>query len=200
MAASDYMPTEYLDISNPEEVINWVGRDKWNAIYTLTLGELIDHDIFNWDSDLLNWKSAAYSDEQYQRVCSYFIERFRFREISIVPFYEWASMLHRKLVYELMPKYRVLYKMLDSDFDIAQVSDKYHKGRTVGSEYPETLLSGNSDYASTGTDEEHEDIERGNLLDSYLKYQSEFQSLDKQLLDELEDMFIGLYTVSLDGM
>lgn len=200
MAASDYMPTEYPDISNPEDVINWVGRDRWNAIYTLTLGELIDHDIFSWDSDLLNWKSAAYSDEQYQRVCDYFIERFRFREIAIVPFYEWASMLHRKLVYELMPKYRVLYKMLDADFDIAQVSDRYHKGRTVGSEYPETLLSGNSDYASTGTDEEHEDIERGNLLDSYLKYQNEFQALDKQLLDELEDMFIGLYTVSLDGM
>ena len=200
MAASDYMPTEYPDFSDPSKVLDWRGRDKWNAIYTITLGELIDHDIFNWDMSLINWRDAAYSEEQYKRVCDYFIERFRFREISIVPFFDWGALLHRKLVYELMPKYRVLYKMLDDDFDIAQVSDKYHKGRTVGSEYPETLLSGNSDYASTGTDEEHEDIERGAVLDAYLKYQNEFQAIDKQLLDELEDMFIGLYTVSLDGM
>ena len=200
MAASDYMPISYPNFSSQDAVNEWTGRDKWDAVYTVTLGELIDKGIFDWSLDVLNWSSAAYSTEQYSRVCNYFIERFRFREISIEPFYEWATMLHRKLVYELMPKYKNLYQYLDDDFDPAQVSDKYHKRRTVGSDYPETLLSANADYISNGQDEESEDIERGNLQEAYNSYVTEYQAIDTHLLDELESMFIGLYTVSIDGM
>jgi len=200
MAASDYMPISYTDFSSQDAVNEWTGRDKWDAVYTVTLGELIDKGIFDWSLDVLNWSSAAYSTEQYSRVCNYFIERFRFREISIEPFYEWATMLHRKLVYELMPKYKNLYQYLDDDFDPSQVSDKYHKRRAVGSDYPETLLSANADYISNGQDEESEDIERGNLQEAYNNYVTEYQAIDTHLLDELESMFIGLYTASIDGM
>lgn len=200
MASSDYMPTQYPDFSSPDSVNEWVGDSRWNAVYTVTLGELIDKGVFDWKMELLDWSSAAYSAEQYNRVCAYFIERFRFREISIEPFYEWATMLHRKLVYELMPKYKNLYQYLDESFDPAQVSDKYHKRRTVGSDYPETLLSGNADYISNGQDEESEDIERGDLQDAYNKYIADYQAIDTQLLNELESMFIGLYTASIDGM
>ena len=157
MAASDYMPTEYPDFTKPEEVGAWTGPSRWNAVYTVQLGELIEKGVFDWSLPVLDWSKAAYSTEQYGRVCDYFIERFRFREISIEPFYEWATMLHRKLVYELMPKYKNLYANLDDDFDPAQISDRYHKGRSIGSDYPETMLSGNSDYASDGRDEESED-------------------------------------------
>ena len=153
MAASDYMPTTYPDFGSQGEVNDWMGKDRWNAVYTITLGELIDKGVFDWGLDILDWSSAAYSTEQYSRVCAYFIERFRFREISLEPFYEWATMLHRKLGYELMPKYRNLYRYLDEEFDPAQISDKYHKRRAIGSDYPETLLSGNSDYVSNGQDE-----------------------------------------------
>ena len=200
MTASDYMPISYPNFSSQDAVNEWTGRDKWDAVYTVTLGELIDKGIFDWSLDVLNWSSAAYSTEQYTRVCNYFIERFRFREISIEPFYEWATMLHRKLVYELMPKYKNLYQYLDDDFDPAQVSDKYHKRRVIGSDYPETILSDNADYVSNGQDEESEDIERGNLQEAYNSYVTEYQAIDTHLLDELESMFIGLYTASIDGM
>lgn len=200
MAASDYMPTSYPDFSSQDAVNVWTGRDKWNAVYTVTLGELIDKGVFDWSLDALDWSIAAYSSEQYERVCAYFIERFMFREISIEPFFEWATMLHRKLVYELMPKYRNLYKYLDEEFDPAQVSDRYHKRRTIGSDYPETLLSANADYISTGQDEESEDVERGNLQEAYNNYVTQYQAIDTHLLDELESMFIGLYTASIDGM
>lgn len=200
MAASDYMPTTYPDFGSQGEVNDWTGQDRWNAVYTITLGELIDKGVFDWGLEILDWSSAAYSTEQYSRVCAYFIERFRFREISLEPFYEWATMLHRKLVYELMPKYRNLYRYLDEDFDPAQVSDRYHKGRSIGSDYPETMLSGNSDYASDGRDEESEDVERGNLQEAYETYVTRYQAIDQRLLDELESMFIGLYTASIDGM
>lgn len=200
MATSDYMPVDYPDFGSQSSVNEWTGNNVWNAVYTVQLGELIDKGIFDWSLDILDWSSAAYSAEQYNRVCAYFIERFRFREISIEPFYEWATMLHRKLVYELMPKYKNLYQYLDENFDPAQVSDKYHKRRAVGSDYPETLLSGNADYISNGQDEESEDIQRGNLLESYNKYIEDYQAIDTQLLNELESMFIGLYTASIDGM
>ena len=200
MAASDYMPTHTPEVTEPAEFLAWTGRDKWNAVYTVTIGELLDHEIFSWKSPLLDWSSAAYSTEQYERVCDYFIERFRFREISIVPFTEWAYALKRKLVYELMPKYKMMYALLDDDFDITQIEGEYEKKRVIGSEYPETLLSGNADYISDGTDEESEKIKRGNLLDSYLKYEQAFTSIDEKLLDECESLFIGLYTASIDGM
>jgi hypothetical protein len=200
MAASDYMPISYPNFSSQDAVNEWTGQNKWNAVYTITLGELIDKGIFDWSLNVLDWSSAAYNTEQYRRVCNYFIERFRFREISIEPFYEWATMLHRKLVYELMPKYKNLYQYLDDDFDPSQVSDKYHKRRAVGSDYPETLLSDNADYVSNGQDEESEDIERGNLQEAYNSYVTEYQAIDTHLLDELESMFIGLYTASIDGM
>lgn len=200
MAASDYMPTSTPEVTEPAEFLAWTGRDKWNAVYTVTIGELLDHDVFSWKSPLLDWSSAAYSTEQYERVCEYFIERFRFREISIIPFAEWAYALKRKLVYELMPKYKMMYALLDDDFDITQIEGEYEKKRVIGSEYPETLLSGNSDYISDGTDEESEKIKRGNLLDSYLKYEQAFTSIDEKLLDECESLFIGLYTASIDGM
>ena len=200
MATSDYMPVDYPDFGSQSSVNEWTGNNVWNAVYTVQLGELIDKGIFDWSLDILDWSSAAYSAEQYNRVCAYFIERFRFREIGIEPFYEWATMLHRKLVYELMPKYKNLYQYLDESFDPAQVSDKYHKRRAVGSDYPETLLSGNADYISNGQDEESEDIQRGDLLESYNKYIEDYQAIDTQLLNELESMFIGLYTASIDGM
>lgn len=200
MAASDYMPTDYPDFSSQDSVNEWTGRDKWDAVYTVTLGELIDKGVFDWSLDVLDWSEAAYSSDQYKRVCAYFIERFRFREIGIEPFYEWATMLHRKLVYELMPKYKNLYRYLDEEFDPAQVSDMYRKRRAIGSDYPETMLSGNSDYASNGQDEESEEIERGNLQDAYNAYVAGYQTIDEHLLNELESMFIGLYTVSIDGM
>lgn len=200
MATSDYMPVDYPDFGSQSSVNEWTGNNVWNAVYTVQLGELIDKGIFDWSLDILDWSSAAYSAEQYNRVCAYFIERFKFREISIEPFYEWGTMLHRKLVYELMPKYKNLYQYLDESFDPAQVSDKYHKRRIIGSDYPETLLSGNADYISNGQDEESEDIQRGNLLESYNKYVEDYQAIDTQLLNELESMFIGLYTASIDGM
>lgn len=200
MATSDYMPVDYPDFGSQSSVNEWTGSNVWNAVYTVQLGELIDKGIFDWSHDILDWSSAAYSAEQYNRVCAYFIERFRFREIGIEPFYEWATMLHRKLVYELMPKYKNLYQYLDESFDPAQVSDKYHKRRAVGSDYPETLLSGNADYISNGQDEESEDVERGDLQDAYNKYIADYQAIDTQLLNELESMFIGIYTASIDGM
>lgn len=200
MSSSDYMSDDSPDVSKASEVLDWTGRDRWNALYTVTLGELIDHGVFDWSRPELDWKDAAYNGEQYERVCEYFIERFRFREISIEPYLEWAYALRRKLRFELMPKYNALYKLADEGFDPFQESDTYHKERVIGSDYPETLLSGNSDYITSGQDREFEEVKRGKILDAYMAYKESFVSVDESLLDELECLFIGLYSVTIGGM
>lgn len=182
-----------------DELNNWTGVNRWNAIYTVQLGELIEHGVFDWSMPELDWKDAAYSDEQYERLCAYFIDRFMFREISIEPFYEWAVMLRRKLVYELMPKYAPLYQRIADGFNPLQVKDEYYKRRTIGSEYPETLLSGNADYISDGEDEEYERIEEGKLIDALVDFATLYRSVDSLLCDELETMFIGLYTMNANA-
>ena len=181
-----------------EEWNEYTGHDEWSAVYTIQLGELIESGVFDWSRSMLDWSSAAYDSEQYERVCSYFEDRFRFREISIEPFEEWANYLRSRLVYELMPKYRIQYAEAAREWDIAtggkewgnstgtkndttrnvgistdessgnetRNTDNYYKGRDIGSDYPETLLSGNSDYITTGKDTEDERIIDDTLVKS----------------------------------
>lgn len=180
----------------PDELLDYVGKSYWNAIYTVQLGELIEKGVFDWEREELDWSNAAYSDDQYKRVCEYFIERYRYREISIEPFLQWANMLKRKLVFELMPKYKPLYERVAEGVNPLQNSDEYFKRRIIGSEYPETLLSANSDYASTGEDLEHEKLVEGNIAESMEEFRTLYKGVDEMLLDELETMFIGLYTMN----
>ena len=180
----------------PDELLEYTGENIWNAIYTVQLGELAEKGVFDWTREELNWSSAAYDADQYARVCAYFVERYRYREISIEPFLEWALMLKRKLVYELMPKYKPLYERVSEGVDPLQVGGEYFKRRIIGSEYPETLLSANSDYASTGEDLEHEKLTEGDFSETLQKFVAAFRGVDELLLDELETMFIGLYTMN----
>lgn len=241
-------------IENIEEWNDYTGHDRWNAVYTIQLGELLDAGVFDWSKPVLNWRNAAYDNEQYSRVCAYFIERFYYREISIEPFEEWARLLHSRLVFELMPKYRIQYEQAERDWDIAtngrewgessdsktstatgsstqtenEDKDEYYKGRDIGSNYPETLLSANSDYITTGNDSEHETVSErertstGNTSDNaqssgnaaYEKfkhlptaefveatrlYSEFFGTVDRRLLDELESFFIGMYTTNVNA-
>lgn len=189
------MSYEQIDI---EEFDNYLGKPRFNAVYTITINELIYNNIFSWDSELLNWESAAYDSEQYARVCSYFIERFRYREISIIPFKEWANTLRRKIAYELMPKYKPLYERVDEGINPLSSENEYYKNRTIESAYPETLLSDNADYITDGKDEEFERIKEGSYVESMIQYKELYQSVDEMMLDELESMFISMYTTNVN--
>ena len=183
-----------------DEMLDYVGDSRWNAVYTMQLGELIELGLFSWDDPELNWQAAAYDDEQYSRVCAYFIERFRYREISAVPLLQWKRMLHSAIVYELMPKYRPLYDELASG-GIVPLADKdeYYKGREIGSNYPETMLAGNADYISTGKDEEFERVTLGNVAERLEQFVTLYKDVDNALLDELETFFICMYTANVNG-
>lgn len=210
------------DTLDLDEFVNFTGKPKRKAVYSITLAELIDAGIFDWSKDYLNWQAVAYDDEQYERVCNYFIDRFYYREISMLPFKIWANFLLRKIKYELMPKYNFLYaeaaKKISMDFsgletiDGSTHDDEYYKRREIESAYPETLLSNNSDYVTSGNDLEDERIrdhtenkthEKKAPTIEYLanieKYLELMGQIDKQMLDELEIMFVGLYTANYNG-
>lgn len=171
---------------------------EWYAVYTIQLGELIENGLFDWSNENLDWSNAAYDSEQYQRVCEYFNMRFYYREISIIPYLEWITYLKRKIIYELMPKYAPLYDLVKDGINPLADSNEYYKNRRIESSYPETLLSDNSDYITDGQDEEYQRIKEGNFTDSYIKYVEGFKAVDEAMLDELESMFISMYSLNMN--
>ena len=76
---------------------------------------------------------------------------------------------------------------------------EYYKERHISSAYPETLLSGNSDYISSGEDKEWERIKTDNVADSLEAFKTKYESVDKAIGDELEVLFISMYTSSVNG-
>ena len=182
-----------------EEFDNYTGTDEWFAVYTVQLGELVENGVFDWDSPELDWRIAAYDETQYLRVNEYFIERFRYREISIEPYLEWARMLKRKLVFELMPKYKSLYERVSEGINPLSGENEYYKNRTIESAYPETLLSENADYITDGKDEEFQRIKEANFIDGMENFATRYKAVDEMMLDELESMFICMYTTNINA-
>lgn len=180
--------------------LNYTGESIWNAVYTIQLGELVESGVFDWKKPELDWSSAAIDAGQYERVCAYFIERFFYREISMEPFLQWANVLKRKLVFELMPKYKPLYERISDGVNPLSDGNEYYKNRTIQSAYPETLLSENADYITDGRDEEFQRIKEGNLADSSANFALKYKGVDQLLLDELETLFISMYTANVNAI
>lgn len=187
-----------IDVIDSDEMMRDVGAAKFHSVNSITLGELIDNGVFRW-SDVWN-PIHAYNNEQYTRLCTAFEKRFFYREIGITPYKQWVTRLSYELVYKLMPKYIPMYKQLDSGYDPLQTGGEYRKERKIESDFPETLLSANQDYASKGYDFESETVGRGNLTDDYVNYAQNFQAIDAMIIDELEQiMFSGLFTINVNG-
>ena len=179
--------------------LDWPNRHEWHAVFTIQLGELIDSGVFDWSNPMIDWHEAAYNDEQYTRFCAYFNERFEYREISVIPPREWFKLLHRKLVYEIMPVYREIYKTLDNGYNPLADKDQYYKERAISSDYPETLLSANADYITTGIDKEGQIIEINTNYAEAMSRAAQIHSVDEMIGDKLECLFIGLYTANVNG-
>lgn len=176
------------------------GIPEMHPLYTVYLQSLIEDGVFDWAKPELDWSSAAYDAEQYARVCAYFIDRYRYQEIAVLPVKLWFNELHRRLVYDLMPKYRPLYEAAAQGVNPYQDSDEWHKRRQITSDYPETLLSANADYASDGVDLEYETVKNGNIAEHTAQFAELYRGVDTLLLDELEVLFIQVYTANVNGL
>lgn len=175
-------------------------QNEWHAVYTVYLGELLESGVFDWSRPELNWSDAAYDEAQYTRICEYFNLRFKWREISMLPILKWFDYLKRKLVFELMPKYKPLYDRIAEGVNPLSDSGEYYKNRTIESAYPETLLSANADYITDGKDEEFQRVHEGETATMPGRYAEFYKGVDELLLDDLESMFISLYTTHVNGL
>lgn len=191
--------SDWVKLPDIEGFDAFTGSDEWHSVFTIQLSQLIETGIFDWESENLDWSSAAYDDAQYMRVCNGFVSRFMWREISMIPPGIWMQRVRHKLVYEIMPKYRPLYEALEEGVNVLADSDEYYKSRKIESDYPETLLSGNADYVSHGQDLEDERVKIGNIPDNMDKFVEKYKSVDELVLDDLECMFISLYTANVNG-
>lgn len=169
----------------------------YHAATSLTWAELEDAGFIDWDDPAWAWD--YYDEEQRDRLQKKIAARFEFREIGILPPAVWRRQFIRKLN-EIMPKYDKLYEKLSGEFEIFQTGDDYGKRRHVFSDFPATLLNGESeDYASNATDEEHEDISLGDNLDKYVDFAERYNDVDVMILDELEVLFSDLFAVNFNG-
>lgn len=172
-----------------------VGTDDRFDSYTITLGEWYEEGFYNpSDKDL--WGFEAYDDEQYERWCKKFLDRYYFREVGVLPAYRWRLAYLRKLN-EIMPKYIPLYARIAEGIDPMQVEDTRYKGRDVFSDFPATLLTGNADYASTASDKEDETVREGDISEQLSKYVRLYNDVDVLVLDECEVLFSSIVNVTL---
>ena len=160
---------------------------------TITLGEWYEMGFYD-PSNEEEWGWNKYNDDQYERVCDKFLNRYWYREVAVLPAFRWKQ-AYLELFNEIMPKYKLLYRLIDEGrLNILQDEDKYGKSRNIFSDFPATMLSGNSDYASTGTDKEFEEITDGNVLNKLRQFYKHYKDVDVMILDDCEVLFTCLLT------
>lgn len=182
-----------------EDAYEYTEDHDWQFVgsgtYSITLGELVHDGWVVLPSE--EWDFPKYSDEQHERLCRKIVNRFWSREIGVLPPRQWKREFLRKLD-EVMPKYIWLYKKLDSGIDSLNATDESYKSRNIVSDFPQTRLGGNEDYASMGTDHEYERMHDGTILD-YAERVKGYNDVDAMVLDELEPLFSCLLTVGVSA-
>ena len=151
---------------------------------TITLGEWHELGFYRPLEDD-SWRFDAYDDAQYERLCNKFLNRYYDREVSITVPNRWKRAYLRKLN-EIMPKYKLLYTRVEQGLNPFQDSRDREKSRDIFSDFPETMLSGNSDYASTGNDREADTMHEGSATDKAVQFARDYVDVDAMILDELE--------------
>lgn len=171
-------------------------NEDYHAFFSIQLCELVNDGVLKLEDLEFN----AGTDKRKKEIIEAIKGRFWWREISITPVKRWKWQIEAKLNYELMPKYIPLFELVEQGIDPLQVENEYGKDRRIFSEYPETLLSGNSDYISNGSDSEYEHIRQGAITSEVIKYGEKYQHVMSLLLDELELFFSGLYATNINGL
>ena len=181
--------------------IDWSDRKCLSRFKSVppTLGEIMEDGFDPFDSpdwNSLGWfqtdaekESAEFTSEQQKRFETKFLRRYKPRVIGLVPPATWREELVR-ILGELLPKYRPLYKLLSEGIDPLSVKDTYGKERNVYSTFPVTQLdTSKQDYARDARDREFETFEIGDFMEKVNQLQTVYQDADVMLLDDLEGLF-----------
>lgn len=172
-------------------------KPEFFAHMTIQLGELIEGGFV--DLNDRSWRWDYYNDAQGIRVNQKIIDRYYYREIGILPPGKWKREFIR-VINEIMPKLKPLYKAIDDGFSLLDTSDEYIKSREVYSDFPATQINpANQDYAANAIDRQIENVKRDNVIDAFDKIAKDYRDIDVIILDELEKVFSCILTPTLNG-
>lgn len=172
-----------------------VYEPEFHSVSNLCLGELYRDGWFDLTEQ--SWDFPKFNEEQHARLCKKILNHYYMRDIGILPLGAWKREFLRKLD-EIMPKYIVLYRKLAQSPDSLNSADEYYKSRNVFSDFPQTRLSGNEDYASSGTDHQYERIRDGTVFDFAERIKS-YDDVDLLIVNELEPLFSCLLTLNINA-
>ena len=177
------------------------GHGGWENLHiykdpsSVQIGELSEVGWFDL-SDKTIWHWPAYTQEQDNILREKITNHFWNRSLGILPPGLWRRQFIEKMN-EIMPKYILMYKALDEAGNIPGHESEWYKSRNIFSDFPQTQLSGNSDYASTGNDTEYERVRQADILET-MERLKDYQNVDELILRELEQMFSCLASVSIN--
>lgn len=180
-----------------DDAYDWseeTGNDYFSAV-SVSLGELYEDGWFDLADE--SWDFPKYSDEQHTRLCRKILNHYYDREIGVLPPGRWKREFLRKMD-EIMPKYMYAYKKLDESPDLMNATDEYYKSRNVTSDFPQTRLAGNQDYASMGSDHQYERVQDGTTIDLVERLRT-YDDVDLQIVNEIESLFSCLFTVGISA-
>lgn len=162
---------------------------------SVQLGELVQAGWFDL-SDKSTWHWPKYSDEQDDRLRDKIVNRFWNRGLGILPAGIWKRHFLERMN-EIMPKYIVLYRAIEETPQLIGATSEYYKSRNMFSDYPQTQLGGNSDFASTGNDTEYERIRQLDILELAQRLR-DYRDADSLILEDIDDLFSCLLSVSVN--
>lgn len=188
---------DWVEIDNPI-------LDDYHAVFTITLGELIHDGLINfkdgtWYTQTNGLKIDWFDDEQRDRFWAKFEQYYYYREIGEIPYRRWKDNLLSKIAL-LAPKYKMMYAVLASDVDPMQDYDEYGKSRNIYSDFPQTMLSGNEDYASTGNDNQYEKIKQGSFVEKMDALNNSYDDIDMLFIRALDTHFYCLLSSNMNGL
>jgi len=163
------------------------GDDAWNSLdWYLTVQE---------EADAVKPADGA----QKKRFEEKFLRRFRFRDIGITPPGPWRMELTR-VAGEVLPKYKKLYRAVETNVDPMSDGSDYGKERRVYSDFPATALNNETeDYAANSNDYQFEHIQLGDFVDSLEGLYKRYNDVDVWLLKEFESLFSCMFNVNANG-
>lgn len=173
----------------------WEGFGEFHSPDSVTWGELVQAGFIDM-SDRDTWAWPKFSDEQDIRLRNKISNRFWDRSIGILPPGLWRRQFIEKMC-EIMPKYLRLYQALEESPELLGASSEYYKSRNIFSDFPQTQLSGNSDYASTGNDTQWERIRQLDIADMADRLKT-YRDVDVLVMEEMEELFSCLASVAVN--
>lgn len=158
------------------------------ANYTITLGEVLSNGLVDFSLDI--WDFQYYNTDQRDRIYNKITDRYYYAEIACVPVGKWRHFLLDALN-KRAPKANLLYEFMDNT-DNLQAGDKEHKlNRLVFSDFPQTALAANQDFATNSHDFE-EQIDKALGSNELMDIWEKWRNPDDYLVDGIKSCFIPL--------